>query len=81
MTDLSRFMMALACLLLALTPQTLVAGDFVFAEQQQAKMTIFAPGENEWAGQRLVDRLLKLTGARAIVHTGELPPEIGRAHV
>ena len=74
MTDFGRFGIALACLSLALSPQTLIAGDFVPAEQQQAKIAIYAPGENEWAGRRLADRLLKLTGAPVIVHTGEVPP-------
>ena len=68
------FRSALASLALTFLPGLLCADDLVFAKQGQAKIAIHAPGENEWAGRRLADRLFKYTGARAEVHTGEIPP-------
>ncbi len=67
---------ALLCGLLCLfLPPSLRAEDFVLVEKGQARIAIHAPGENEWAGRRLADRLFKFTGARVPVHTGKLPPE------
>ena len=48
-----------ACGILALALPAVRAEEFVLAEKGQAKIAIFAPGENEWAGRRLADRLLK----------------------
>lgn len=55
-------------------PSRLQAGDLVLAEKGQHTITIFAPGDNEWVGRRLADRLLKLTGARVPVATAADPP-------
>lgn len=52
----------------------LFAADLVLVNHGKEQVAIHAPGENEWAGRRLADRLFQYTGARVEVHTGELPP-------
>ena len=61
-------------ILLAVGPTALRADELVLVEKGQHKVSIFAPGDNEWAGKRLADRLLKLTGARVPVLTTAQPP-------
>ena len=70
------FRSALSSLAVTFLPELLCADDLVFAKHGQAMIAIHAPGENEWAGRRLADRLFKYTGARAEVHTGEIPPPV-----
>ena len=67
-------LVTVACGILALAIPAVRAEEFVLAEKGQAKIAIFAPGENEWAGRRLADRLLKLTGAQVEVETSAEPP-------
>jgi hypothetical protein len=56
-------------------PASLALGDeLILAEKGMPKITIFAPGENEWAGKRLANRLFKWTGANVPVQTGATPP-------
>ncbi|MBM4071702.1 MAG: hypothetical protein FJ271_22670 [Planctomycetes bacterium] len=45
------------------------ADELVLVDKGKPRAIIVAPGENEWAGKRLADRLLKLTGARVTVQT------------
>jgi len=74
MTVQGRFRLVLAGLASILLPGSLFAGDLVFVNQGKEQIAIHAPGENEWAGRRLADRLFQYTGARVEVHTGEFPP-------
>lgn len=62
-------------LLLFIGPTLLQGGEWVLVEQSQPRIVIHAPGENEWAGKRLAQRLNTWTGATVAVHLGEQPPD------
>lgn len=48
---------------------------FGFVEDGQAQVCVYAPGENQWAGKRFVDRVETLTGARLRLDaSSSLPP-------
>ena len=66
---------AFICITWALGPDLLHADEFVLVGGGKPAVSIHSPGENEWAGRRLADRLRKLTGATVMVYTDELPPE------
>lgn len=59
----------------AICPVGLRGDEFALVAEGEAKVAIYAPGENEWAGRRLADRLLRWTGATVAVHVDELPPD------
>ena len=61
-----------ACVLTA--PSIGLADDFILAEKGAAKAVIFAPGENQWAGKRLSDRIERWTGAKLEVITAAKVP-------
>lgn len=62
-----------ALLAVAATSTGLRAGELVLVEKGKPLVSIFAPGENEWAGKRLAERLFKLTGARVTVRATAPP--------
>ena len=69
-----RLLSLMTCLTCLFLSGSIFAGDLVLVQQGKAHCAIHAPGENEWAGRRLADRLFQFTGVRVEVHTGELPP-------
>ena len=52
-----------------LAPPDLWAGGFVVAQNGESKALIYAPGETEWAGVRLADRVRRWTGVSVPVHS------------
>lgn len=50
------------------------AGEFVIARQGKSLVTVYAPGESQWAGTRLVDRVKRLTGVDLRLHTAKWVP-------
>src|SRR3990172_4859176 len=50
------------------------ADQFVIARDGKPSVIIYAPGENRYAGERLADRLEKLTGARLSVAISDEVP-------
>jgi hypothetical protein len=61
--------------------QAAEAGEFILVRDQRLAATIFAPGENVWAGRRLADRIERLTGARMAVVSEAAAPESNEALV
>ena len=74
MTIQALFLSVLISVASFVMPVSMFAADIVLVNQGKEHVAIHAPGENEWAGRRLADRLFQYTGARIEVHTGELPP-------
>lgn len=51
----------------------LLADELVLVKRGAAQATIYAPGENEWAGKRLADRIAKLSGAVTPLESAPAP--------
>ena len=51
--------------------------EFKLAEGGRSLVTVYAPGESQWAGARLVDRVSKLTGVELRLMTTAAEPAAG----
>ena len=65
------------CIAACLTVSRDAAAELALANEGQPKVVVFAPAENGWAGQRLVDRVRRWSGVELKLHTGPRAPEDG----
>ena len=50
------------------------AGDFAIVAGGRSEVTVYAPGENQWAGLRFADRIRRLTGVEVVLQTATALP-------
>ena len=50
------------------------AGDFAIVADGRSEVTVYAPGENQWAGLRFADRIRRLTGVEVVLQTATALP-------